>query len=365
MTSAAARVEGLLRTIWTPLLLSASMVLVWLVITQIVDQVFYSDEAEKYFLRLLIVLALQMFSGNSGILSFGQVAFVAVGAYTSALLTIPTAIKQFTFLSMPHFLKDIVFPAQFNALEGTIAGGVAALVVAMVFGVPIVRLIGVAAGIATLALLVAMNVFIQQTSSITRGTSTQIGVPQSTTLRATLLWVILAIIVAYFFKQSRNGLRLRASRENDRASRSVGVHVARERYIAFALSGFVCGIVGALYGHYFITFSYLDFYFDLTFLTIAMLVVGGMGSVSGAVVGTSFLTVIYVFFQRFEVNGIGGATVPSGTADVVMALALLVALILRPKGLTAGREIPWPGDWRWLRRMRQPRAPVARAPSAE
>ena len=193
-----------------------------------------------------------------------------------------------------------------------------------------------------------------------------IGVPQTTTMRTTLLWVILAIVVAYFFKQSRNGLRLRASRENDRAARSVGVHVARERYIAFALSGFVCGLIGALYGHYFITFSYLDFYFDLTFLTIAMLVVGGMGSVSGAVVGTSFLTVIYVFFQRFEVNGIGGATVPSGTADVVMAVALLIALILRPKGLTAGREIPWPGDWRWLHRTRQTQAPpAAQAPSAE
>jgi branched-chain amino acid transport system permease protein len=364
VTGGYARAEGLLRTIWTPLVLSVLMVAIWLVITEIVNDVFYTDEAEKYFLRLLIVLALQMFSGNSGILSFGQVAFVAVGAYTSALLTIPTAIKQFTFLSMPHLLKDWVFPAQFSPLEGTLAGGVAALVVAMVFGVPIVRLIGVAAGIATLAILVAMNVFIQQTSSITRGTSTQIGVPQSTTLRATLIWVIIAIVAAFAYKQSRNGLRLRATRENDPAARSVGVHVARERYIAFALSGFLCGIIGALYGHYFITFSYLDFYFDLTFLTIAMLVVGGMGSVSGAVVGTSFLTVIYVFFQRFEVNGIGGATVPSGTADVVMALALLVALILRPKGLTAGREIPWPGDWRWLQKTREP-APAAQAPSAE
>jgi branched-chain amino acid transport system permease protein len=359
-----ARAEQVLRTIWTPLLLSGFVVLIWAGITYVVNDVYYHDEAEKFFLRLLIVLALQMFSGNSGILSFGQVAFMAVGAYTSALLTIPTAIKQFTFLTMPHVLKGWVFPAQFGPLEGTLAGGVAALIVAMVFGVPIVRLVGVAAGIATLAILVAMNVFIQQTSSITRGTSTQIGVPQTTTLRATLLWVILAIIVAYVFKQSRNGLRLRASRENDRAARSVGVHVALERYIAFALSGFVCGIVGALYGHYFITFSYLDFYFDLTFLTIAMLVVGGMGSVSGAVVGTSFLTVIYVFFQRFEVNGIAGATVPSGTADVVMALALLVALILRPKGLTAGREIPWPGDWRWLQQTRR-RAPAAQAPSAE
>ena len=334
---------GILRTIWTPLLLSAFMVAIWLVVTRIVDDVYYTQEAEKFFLRLLIVLALMMFCGNSGILSFGHVAFMAVGAYTSALLTIPTAIKEFTFLSMPGALKDLVFPTQLSAFEGTIAGGLAALVVTLVFGVPIVRLIGVAAGIATLAILVAMNVFIQQTSSITRGTSTQIGVPLTTTMRATVIWVIVVILAAFFYKQSRFGLRLRATRENDPASRSVGINVARERYIAFALSGFVCGIAGALYAHYFITFSNFDFYFDLTFLTIAMLVVGGMGSVSGAVVGTSFLTVIYVFFQRFEVNGIRGETVPSGTADVVMALALLVALILRPKGLTAGRGDPVAG----------------------
>ena len=365
MTGGCARAEGLLRTIWTPLLLSLLMVGDLARHHRDRQRRLLHRRGREVLLRLLIVLALQMFSGNSGILSFGQVAFVAVGAYTSALLTIPTAIKQFTFLSMPHLLKDWVFPAQFSPLEGTLAGGgVAALVVAMVFGVPIVRLIGVAAGIATLAILVgderlhpadelhhARHEHADRRSAIDHA-------------RATLIWVIIAIVAAFAYKQSRNGLRLRATRENDPAARSVGVHVARERYIAFALSGFLCGIIGALYGHYFITFSYLDFYFDLTFLTIAMLVVGGMGSVYGAVVGTSFLTVIYVFFQRFEVNGIAGATVPSGTADVVMALALLVALILRPKGLTAGREIPWPGDWRWLQKTREP-APAAQAPSAE
>src|SRR4029078_4893267 len=108
---------------------------------------------------------------------------------------------------------------------------------------------------------------------------TQIGVPQTTTMRATLIWVIIVIVVAFVYKQSRHGLRLRASRENDRPSRSVGVGVARERYFAFALSGFLCGIAGALYGHYFITFSYLDFYFDLPLLTNAMLALGGTGSV--------------------------------------------------------------------------------------
>ena len=72
---------------------------------------------------------------------------------------------------------------------------------------------------------------------------------------------------------------------------------------------------------------------------------------------------IYVFFQRFEVNGIAGTTVPSNTAEAVMALALLIALILRPKGLTAGREIPWPGDWRRLQGKR-PRQPAPEVPAA-
>ena len=340
---------------WVPFFLSSLLVLTWVAV-EAGGQIFYKQELEKLFLRLLIVIGLQIFSGNSGVLSFGQVAFMAVGAYMSALLTIPLEIKKFTFLSMPQFMKSWVFPAQlndFHGTTGTLAGAGFALAIAAIFGIPIVRLIGVAAGIATLAVLVAMNVFIQQTSSITRGTSTQIGVPQSTTQVSTMIWLIVVIVIAYAFRQSRLGLRLRASRENERAARSVGVNIAKERYIAFLLSGFVCGLGGALYAHFFTTFSYLDFYFDLTFITIAMLVVGGMGSVSGGVFGAYFLTIVYVVFQRWEVNGFLGAAAPSGTADLVLALALLVTLILRPKGITGGKEIPFPTDWsfRWVGRL--------------
>lgn len=339
--------ERYLRLGWPPLIISVLLVITWQAVEAGGD-IFYINEAEKLFLRLLIVVGLQIFSGNSGVLSFGQVAFMAVGAYMSALLTIPLEIKKFTFLSMPHWMSSWVFPAQlndFHGTTGTLAGAGFALALALLIGIPIVRLIGVAAGIATLAVLVAMNVFIQQTSSITRGTSTQIGVPQSTTLGSTVIWLIIVVVIAYAFKQSRLGLRLRASRENERAAKSLGVNIAKERYIAFVISGFVCGLGGALYAHYFISFSYLDFYFDLTFITIAMLVVGGMGSVSGGVVGAYFLTIVYVAFQRWEVNGLAGAKVPSGTADLVLALALLLALIFRPKGLTGGKEIAFPTDW--------------------
>jgi branched-chain amino acid transport system permease protein len=350
-------VEPLARRAWPPLFLSALVVVTWTLVDSFGDVV-YTDTAVRMFLTLIVVLGLQIFSGNSGVLSFGHVAFMAVGAYSSALLTIPPEIKKFTFLSMPHFLKFWVFPAHLSALEGTLAGAGFALVFALITAPPIVRLAGVQAGIATLAILVIVWVFNTQTSAITRGTSTQIGVPATTTFLSVLVWALIFIAAAFTFQQSRFGLRLRASRENERAAKSVGVRVPVERAIAWTLSGFVVGVAGALYGHYFGgTFGPDDFFFNQGFnfvlLSIAMLVVGGMTSVTGAVVGCYFVTVVYELFRRWEVNGLGGATPPSGTANLVLAVVLLGTLILRPKGLTAGKEISWPGDWSldWLRRL--------------
>jgi branched-chain amino acid transport system permease protein len=340
------RSERLARQFWPPLFLCALVLVTWVVVNA-VGGVVYSNTAAIMFINLIVVMGLQIFSGNSGVLSFGHIAFMAAGAYFSALLTIPTAIKQFTFLTMPHFLSSWIFPAQLNALEGTLAGAGFAMLLALLFAPPIVRLAGVQAGIGTLAVLVIVYVFDSQTTAVTRGESTMIGVPTTTTFRAVMIWAMIAIVVAFVFQQSRRGLRLRASRENERAARSVGVNVSLERAIAFVLSGFVVGIGGALYAHYITAFSPESFYFDITFLTIAMLVVGGSASVTGAVIGCYFITVVNELFRRFEVNGWVGVHPPSGTANLVLALVLLVTLILRPRGITGGKEIPWPTDWRF------------------
>jgi branched-chain amino acid transport system permease protein len=267
---------------------------------------------------------------------------------------------------MPGFLKSWVFPAELGTIEGTLAGAGFAAAFALLTAAPIARLAGVAAGIGTLAVLVIVNVFINQTVSITRGTSTTIGVPKTTTFLSVMIWVLIFIFVAFVFQQSRFGLRLRASRENERAAKSVGVRVGWERAIAWVLSGFVAGVGGALYGHYFVTFAPGAFYFDMTFITVAMLIVGGMRSVSGAVVGVFFLTFVNELFRRWEVDGFAGVTPPSGTANLVLAVVLLVTLILRPRGITAGKEIPWPGDWSlpsFLRR-KDADAPAAPVPEA-
>ena len=297
----------------------------------------------RLFLWMMLVLAWQLFSGNSGVMSFGHVAFMAAGAYFSALLTMSPTLKEINFADMPEFLASWIQPAELGLFESMLAAGALAAVLAAIFGIAVARLAGIAAAIATLAILVIMFTFIVQTPSVTGGSDVLVGVPRETTPGNVAIALVVVIFAVYAFKQSRHGMRLRASRENQEAAQSVAVNVRLERYIAFVIAGLICGVAGALYAHYFSGFAAADFYFELTFIVVAMLVVGGMQSVAGAVVGTYFLTIVYLTARRGEVDGVFGIEPPSGTANLLVAIALLLVLILRPNGITGGREVPWPG----------------------
>jgi branched-chain amino acid transport system permease protein len=334
-----------LRAAWTPIVLSAVIVLTWALVEN-GGSVTLEEDVMRLFFWMMLVLAWQLFSGNSGVMSFGHVAFVAAGAYFSALLTMSPTLKETTFADMPQFLASWIQPAELGLFESMLAAGALAALLAAVFGIAVARLAGIAAAIATLAILVIMFTFIVQTPSVTGGSDVLVGVPRETTLGNVAISLVVVIFLVYAFKQSRHGMRLRASRENQEAAQSVAVNLRLERYIAFVIAGVICGVAGALYAHYFSGFAAADFYFELTFIVIAMLVVGGMQSVAGAVVGTYFLSVVYLAARRAEVDGALGIEWPSGTANLLLAIALLLALILRPSGITSGREVPWPGALR-------------------
>ena len=340
--------ETIARRIWVP---AALCVLLWAVylIAQFGLGPDYQQIALNMFITVVLVLGLQLFSGNSGILSFGHVGFMAIGAYVSALLTIPPLLKKATFTDMPGFL-DWIIDTEVGTIPSTLVAGAVAAVFAVIVAPPIVRLAGVPAGIATLALLVIVYTFNIQTTSITRGTSTMIGVPATTTISSAFVWALIAVVAAFVYQASRRGIRLRASRENEGAARSVGVSVPVERGVAWVLSAFVMGVGGALYGHYIIAFSAGEFYFIATFNIVLMLVIGGMTSVSGAVVGVVFITVLKEALRRFETGPLAGEY--PGFTELLLAAILLLVLVWRPRGLTAGHEIPWPGDWN-LRRLRR------------
>jgi branched-chain amino acid transport system permease protein len=351
VSSALALGRRYVRAAWTPIALSALILLTWAVV-EYASSVTLEEDVMRLFLWMMLVLAWQLFSGNSGVMSFGHIAFMAAGAYFSALLTMSPTLKETSFANMPNFLASWIHPAELGLFPAMLAGGALAAVLAAVFGIAVARLAGVAAAIATLAILVIMNTFIVQTPSVTGGSDVLVGVPRETTPGFVAIALVVIIFAVYAFKQSRHGLRLRASRENQDAAQSVAVNLRLERYVAFVIAGLICGVAGALYAHYFTGFAPPDFYFEITFVVVAMLVVGGMHSVAGAVVGTYFLTIVYLTARRGEVDGVFGVETPSGTANLLVAVALLLALILRPRGITGGREVPWPGA---LRR----RGPVA------
>jgi branched-chain amino acid transport system permease protein len=316
----------------------------------------FHDFVLTVLINLILVVGMYIFIGNSGVLSFGHISFMALGAYAAALVSIPTTQKQFLLPHLPHFLAH----AQLGTVPSILIGAALAGVIALIVGVPLMRLSGIAASIATLAVLVITNIVLGEWDSLTGGRTALVGVPITTTTGSALVWCALAIIAAWLFQHSRVGLRLRASREDPVAARAAGIGITRERLIAFALSAVVVGVGGALYGHRIGSFAPNDFYFHLTFFLIAMLVVGGIKSLSGAVVGTLTVSVIQEIIGRLE-NGEGVGPIHlhlrDGVTDSVLAILVLVIMIMRPGGITGGRELVMP-SWvtRAFTRRKEPAA---------
>jgi branched-chain amino acid transport system permease protein len=295
--------------------------------------------------NLTIVIGLYIFVGNSGVFSFGHISFMAIGAYAGAIFAMHASDKQISLPNLPHFLATTHFPAVPSTL---LAGGVAA-VVAAVLSLPLMRLSGIGASLATFAMLAIVNVVASNWNAFTGGSGGIIGSPTTTTRNSALIWALVAMIIAFAFQNMPVGRRLRASREDDFAARSIGVTIYLERRLAFIISAFVVGIGGALFGSLFGSFAPDAFYLEITFLTAAMLVVGGRTSLAGAVVGTLFISAFAEILRRVEQGvHLGPVHVPArpGVQQLGIGLVMLLVLLLRPRGLTGGREL----EWRTVRR---------------
>jgi len=308
-----------------------------------------------FLIYVVAVIGNQIYSGNSGIISFGHAGFMAVGAYTSALLTINPSILSTSLPNLPQWIA--VWAGQPLAV-GMIVALMVVTVLAILFGLPISRLGGAAATIATLGLLVIVHVTLIASTDITRGSQTFYGVPRGVSALTALPVALLAVAIARLYRSSRSGLAMRAAREDEIAATAMGVNVVRQRFVAFVMSAIVAGASGVLLAHSLGAFSPKDFYFNLTFLLMSMLILGGISTVSGAVGGTAVIVVMVDLLRRLE----GGATVfglelPEvfGLTDIGVGLVILVVMYRLRDGLFGVREV----DERLF-----PEAPVAAAPTA-
>ena len=299
-----------------------------------------SRSNEIYFLNALvsvaIVVAIYVFIGNSGVLSFGQISFVAVGAFAAGVMTIPLESKTGVLPELFPLLRDHTIGNVASLLLGAAAGGVFALIV----GLPLMRLSGLAAGIATFAVLEVTHNILREWTKIGPGATTLSLVPETTDALQATIGALVVVAAAFAYKHSRFGRRLRASREDTAAARGVGVSVHRERLWAFTVSGALAGFAGALLVHLLGSITTEQVYLELTFLTLAMLVIGGLTSLWGAVVGALVVSALDSFLIEAE-QGVGAGftlDLPQGTRLIFLGAIMALVLIVRPSGLTGGRE---------------------------
>ncbi len=237
-------------------------------------------EFDDALVNTAIVVALYVFIGNSGVLSFGHMSFVAIGAYLSGILTLGAEQKNFVLPAMVPVLRHTHVSTISSLALAALAGGIFALLT----GIALMRLSGLPAGIATFAVLGITANIISYWDKIGPGVTALALVPESGTWTLAA-GAVLAILVAFAYQRSRFGRRLRATREDPRAAEASGIHVHRERLVAFVISGALAGFAGGLLVHELGSITVNQVYLELTFITLAMLVIGGVQSVWGAVVG--------------------------------------------------------------------------------
>jgi branched-chain amino acid transport system permease protein len=296
---------------------------------------FFPFLADRYWLNLantigiaaIGAIGLNILVGYTGQISIGHGGFLAVGAYTAGLLA--------DRLGMP-------FPLTL------IAGSLAAAVIGALFGLPSVRLKGLYLAIATLA---AQEIIIWLlTNGDTIGIGESLSLPPTTLFGLPLggnndfsfYWIILVclILTALFTSnlfRSRTGRAFVAIRDQDIAAQVIGVDLFRYKLLAFATSSFFAGLAGALTAHYRTVISWERFTIDVSILFLSMIIIGGLGSVSGAIYGAAFITLLPALLTN--IGRAMSGTVPAIEANMpyiqqgAFGLAIVLFLIFEPEGI--------------------------------
>ncbi len=286
-------------------------------------------------------MALNLSSGFTGVFSLGHIGFMALGAYVSAILTLPLREKGDYLPNLPGWLAGIhldnqVGPIPVGFLVATLIAGVLVAAVAWLVGRVLMRLSGHFVAVATLGvprhrpgrpvqrgLVHARLAHVLERHAHTR------------TVWWAGAWALVAVYVVWRLKRSPFGREMLAQREDRIAAQAVGIRVMEPRLLAFVVGAFFSAVAGALYAHFITSFSPTVFYFDLTFRVITMLVIGGMGSVSGSIVGAVAITVLAEGLRRIE-----DTTLLYGMSQIILAVIFIVIITFRRDGLLGGREVP-------------------------
>ena len=232
-------------------------------------------------------------------------------------------------------LDQVVGPVPAGFLAATLIAAALVSVIAWLVGRVLMRLSGHFVAVATLGFLVIVRVLLFNADAFTRGSRTFSNVTPYTNLWWTAAWTLLVVYVVWRIKRSSYGREMFAQREDRVAAQAIGIRVMDPRLLAFVVGAFFSAVAGSLYAHFITSFSPTVFYFDLTFRVITMLVIGGMGSVSGSILGAILIVGLGEALRRVE-----DVTLLYGLSAIVLAVIFIIVITVRRDGLLGQREVP-------------------------
>ncbi len=300
---------------------------------------FLGEFIEEYVVRIInlcgiaIILAvsLNVINGLCGQFSLGHAGFMAIGAYVSAYFT--TTLRVLNTETGETIVRAPLFDGAWGFVPALLVGGAAAAAAGLIVGVPTLRLKGDYLAIATLGFGEIVIILLTNFDSVgaARGLP---GLPNYASSFWILTFAWICVVGSVFLQRSTFGRALIAIRENELAAEVMGIRVARLKVMAFIYGAFFAGIAGGLLGHLLRTISPSTFGFMKSIEVVVMLVLGGLGSLTGAIVGAIVLTVLPEALRDVEQQ----AKLP-GIRMVVYALVLILMMIFRPQGIFGQREL--------------------------
>jgi len=310
---------------------------------------FAEENFNGYYIRILnliainaiLALGLNLIYGMTGMFSLGHAGFMAIGAYVSALLVLTPTQKVTMWILEP--IAGPLANIQLPFLISLVAAGIVAAFVGWLIAVPVLRLGGDYLGIATLGFAEIIRILITNLTPITNGSLGLKGIPSYTNLWVSYGCLVLTVIFMVRLMRSSTGNIFRSIRDDEIAAKTMGVNTFKYRVLSFTIGSFFAGLGGALMGNLITTIDPKMFMVILTFNVLMIVVVGGLGSISGSLIGSVIVTFSLEWLRIVEYPFKFGAITSSGIPGlrmVIFSALLILVIILRREGIMGTKEFP-------------------------
>ncbi len=315
---------------------------------------------ERSAIYAVVAVAMNMLTGFTGLFSLGQAGFMALGAYVTGILTIPVELRANVYYlnGIAPWLENVHLPM----LPALILGGLVAALFAALIGIPILRLKSDYLAIATLGFAEIIRAFLASPAmnTITNGSFGLNNIPAFSNIFVPCVIAAVCILLMVLLINSSYGRAFKAIREDDVAAESMGINLFRHKELAFVISSFFTGIAGGLLAIYMRSIDTKTFQVTLTYNILLIVVLGGIGSVTGSIIGSFLINGGQEWLRFFdEPLSIGGVQIPlfrTGFRMVIYSVLLMIVVLFWRRGIMGTSEFTWDNLFGLFRRKKKKQA---------